>query len=125
METKWNSVWKCVFKEGTETQSCLCVVPFPMCPSVVKVSGDCSSDRALECKAVWTECTQMCCGHMHSFNREERTVVLAVVGAVPKRLDPVVHLQLSPGHSSGDSSDWFDKSSVPAGFLPQTSTDKQ
>ena len=29
-----------------------------------------------------------------------------------------------PGHSSGDSSDCFDRSFVPAGFLPQTDTDK-
>ena len=44
----------------------------------------------------------------------------------PKRLDPVVHLQ-SPSWSlfTGDSSERFDESSVPAGFLPQTDTDKQ
>ena len=49
-----------------------------------------------------------------------------VVGAVPKRLDPVVHLQLSSWSLFfGDSSDCFDKSSVPAGFLPQTDADKQ
>ena len=51
---------------------------------------------------------------------------LSVVGAVPKRLDPVVHLQL-PSWSlvSSDSSECFGKLSVPAGFLPQTDTDKQ
>ena len=77
METKWKSVWKRVFSEETETQSCLCMVLVSMCASVVEVSGDCSSDRALECEAVWTECAQMCCGYVHSFNREERTVVPA------------------------------------------------
>ena len=55
MKTKWNSVWKRVFSEETETQSCLCMVLVSMCASVVEVSGDCSSDRALECEAVWTE----------------------------------------------------------------------
>ena len=49
-----------------------------------------------------------------------------VVGVVPRRLDPVVHLQ-SPSWSlfTGDSSERFGESSVPAGFLPQTDTDKQ
>ena len=49
-----------------------------------------------------------------------------VVGAVRRRLDPVVHLQ-SPSWSlsSGDSSECFGESSVPAGFLPQMDTDKQ
>ena len=78
-----------MFSEETETQSCLCVVPFPMCPSVVKVSGDCSSDRALECEVVWTECAQMCCGHVHSFNREERTVVLACLCVLGWNCSPV------------------------------------
>ena len=77
METKWNSVWKRVFSEETETQSCLCMVLVSMCASVVEVSGDCSSDRALECEAAWKEYAQMCCGHVHLFNREERTVVPA------------------------------------------------
>ena len=44
----------------------------------------------------------------------------------PRRLDSVVHLQLSSWSLfSGDSSGCFDRSSVPAGFLPQTDTDKQ
>ena len=43
---------------------------------------------------------------------------------VPERLDPVVHLQLSSWSLvSGDSSGCFDRSSVPAGFLPQTDID--
>ena len=52
--------------------------------------------------------------------------VSPVAGVVPKRLDPMVHLQ-SPSWSlfSGDSSDCFGESSVPAGFLPQFDTDKQ
>ena len=75
METKWKRVWKRVFSEETETQSCLCMVLVSMCASVVEVSSDCSSDRALECEAVWTECAQGYCGHVHLFSREERIVV--------------------------------------------------
>ena len=55
----------------------------------MKVSSDCSSDRALECEAVWTECAQMCCGHVHSFNREERTVVLASLCVLGWNCSPV------------------------------------
>ena len=52
METKWNSVWKSVFSEETKTQSCLCMVLVSMCISVVEVSSDCLSDRALEREAI-------------------------------------------------------------------------
>ena len=76
MKTKWKSVWKRVFSEETETQSCLCTVLVSMCASVVEVSGDCSSNRALKCDAVWTECPQMYFEHVHLFNREEKTVCL-------------------------------------------------
>ena len=89
METKWNSVWKRVFSEEMETQSCLCMVLVSMCASVVEVSGDCSSDRALECEAVWTECTQMCFGDVHLFNREERIVVPARLCVLDWHCSPV------------------------------------
>ena len=75
VETKWKSVWKLVFNEGTETRSCLCVVLFLVCSNVLEVSGGCSSERALKREAVWTEYAQMCCGYMHSFKIEERTAV--------------------------------------------------
>ena len=78
-----------MFSEETETQSCLCMVLASMCTSVVEVLGDCSSDRALECEAIWTECAQICCGQVHLFNREEITAVPARLYVLDWHCSPV------------------------------------
>ena len=76
----------------------------------------------------WTGCSflhYLTCEFHTLMPPEHGSETKFVAGAVPERLDLVVHLQLwSWSLYSGDSSGCFDRSSVPAGFLPHTDTDK-
>ena len=80
------------------------------------------SDFPTDCSILHT----MTCEFHTLLPPEQSSETKIVVGAVPRRLNPVVHLQ-SPSWSlfSGDSSERFGESSIPAGFLPQTDTDKR
>ena len=66
-----------MFNAGAEIRSCLCVVLFSVCSSVLEVLGGCSSERPLKRETVWTEYAQMVCAFVQ--NRRENSYAYMLV----------------------------------------------